>query len=239
MAVAQVVAGDLSAGLHGGFGLAYRESVQLLATARYGDHDLRVGWVQIDQRARDRRVALKEAKVIHAMKLAATALAACGHDGHDDPVPVPVTVGVGVTVPVGPPAVAGLGLRLTRVGPESIQLDGSYDPYAAVYEVSRDGYPLASVRANSMIDASGLIGERYCDQLVGRDGRGVVVSTSSVGCLTLFRAVDRGATTPVGGHDGFPLALLTAPQAAGTRWLPGDRRHRNRQEAREDASAAA
>jgi hypothetical protein len=35
----------------GGFGLAHRESLQLLAAARYGDHDLRVGWVQINQRA--------------------------------------------------------------------------------------------------------------------------------------------------------------------------------------------
>ena len=188
----------------GGFGLAYRESVQLLATARYGDHDLRVGWVQINQRARDRRVALKEAKVIHAMKLAATALAACGHDGHDDPVPVPV----------GPPPITGLGLRLTRVGPESIQLDGSYDPYTAVYEVSRDGYPLASVRANSLIDASGLIGDRYCDQVVGRDGRGVVVSSSSVGCLTLFRAVDGGAT--ITGARSLGSCRSTTPITAAT-----------------------
>lgn len=35
----------------GGFGLAHRESLQLLAVARHGDHDLRVGWVQINQRA--------------------------------------------------------------------------------------------------------------------------------------------------------------------------------------------
>jgi hypothetical protein len=127
--------------------------------------------------------------VIRATTLAATAfaalaLAACGHGGYYEP--VPVSVGVGVAVPVGPPPVSGLGLQLTRVGPESIQLDWSFDPYAAVYEVSRDGYPLASVRANSLIDASGLIGDRYCYQVVGRDGRGVVVSTSSVGCLTLF-----------------------------------------------------
>lgn len=127
--------------------------------------------------------------MIRATKLAATAfaalaLAACGHGGYYDP--VPVSVGVGVAVPVGPPPISGLGLQLTRVGPESIQLDWSFEPYAAVYEVSRDGFPLASVRANSLIDASGLIGDRYCYQVVGRDGRGVVVSTSSVGCLTLF-----------------------------------------------------
>ncbi|MFN9773050.1 MAG: hypothetical protein ACK54X_10560 [Burkholderiales bacterium] len=127
--------------------------------------------------------------MIRATKLAATAfaalaLAACGHGGYYDP--VPVSVDVGVAVPVGPPPVSGLGLQLTRVGPESIQLDWSFDPYAAAYEVSRDGFPLASVRANSLIDASGLIGDRYCYRVVGRDGRGVVVSTSSVGCLTLF-----------------------------------------------------
>ncbi|MCA3181739.1 MAG: hypothetical protein O9345_06045 [Burkholderiaceae bacterium] len=127
--------------------------------------------------------------MIRATKLAATALAAlalaaCGHGGYYDP--VPVSVDVGVAVPVGPPPVSGLGLQLTRVGPESIQLDWSFDPYAAVYEVSRDGFPLASVRANSLIDASGLIGDRYCYRVVGRDGRGVAVSTSSVGCLTLF-----------------------------------------------------
>jgi hypothetical protein len=132
--------------------------------------------------------------VIRATKLAAIALsagvlAACGHDGYHDPVPVSVGVGVGVAVPVGPPPappLGGLGLQLTRVGPESIQLDWSFDPYAAVYEVARDGYPLASVQSTSLIDASGLIGDRYCYQVVGRDRRGVVVSTSSVGCLTLF-----------------------------------------------------
>ncbi len=35
----------------GGFGLAHRESLQMLASARHGEHDLRVGWVQIHQRA--------------------------------------------------------------------------------------------------------------------------------------------------------------------------------------------
>ena len=34
----------------GGFGLAHRESLQLLASSRHGAYDLRVGWVQIHQR---------------------------------------------------------------------------------------------------------------------------------------------------------------------------------------------
>jgi len=117
--------------------------------------------------------------------LSAAALAACGHGDYHDP----VTVGIGIAVPVGPPApapLAGLGLQLTRIGPEAIQLDWSFDPYAAVYEVSRDGFPLASVRSTSLIDASVLIGDRYCYRVVGRDGRGALVSLSSVGCLTLF-----------------------------------------------------
>jgi hypothetical protein len=33
----------------GGFGIAYRESVQMISTARQGALDLRVGWVQINQ----------------------------------------------------------------------------------------------------------------------------------------------------------------------------------------------
>lgn len=121
---------------------------------------------------------------IAAAGLAAALLAGCADGYYHDP--VPVTVGVAVGVPVGPPPVAGLGLRLTRVGPEAVQLDWSADPYAAAYDVSRDGYPLATVASTSLIDASGLIGDRYCYQVVGRDRRGVVVSTSGVGCLTLF-----------------------------------------------------
>jgi hypothetical protein len=35
----------------GGFGLAHRESLQLLASARHGEHVLRAGWVQIHQRS--------------------------------------------------------------------------------------------------------------------------------------------------------------------------------------------
>jgi len=124
-------------------------------------------------RATTNRATTNRATRLAATLLAAASLAACGHGGHDP-------------APVAAVQVAGLGLQLTRVGPESIRLDWSFDPYAAAYDVTRDGYPLASVRGTSLIDASGVIGDRYCYQVVGRDGRGVIVSTSSAGCLTLF-----------------------------------------------------
>lgn len=119
-----------------------------------------------------------------AVLTAALFAAGCGGGYDDGPA---VAVGVGVSVPVGDSApVAGLGLQLTRIGPETVQLDWSYDSYAAYYDVSRDGYALASVASTTLIDASGIIGAQYCYQVVGRDSRGRAVSTSSVGCITLF-----------------------------------------------------
>lgn len=103
----------------------------------------------------------------------AAALAGCGH-GHDY---------------YGPPApaVAGLGLQLTRTGPEIVQLDWSFDPAAAVYDVTRDGFALASVASGTtLIDASVLSGFRYCYQVTGRAPNGVVVSVSSTGCITVL-----------------------------------------------------
>jgi hypothetical protein len=84
------------------------------------------------------------------------------------------------------PPLAGLTLHLTRIGPEAVQLDWSYDPVATSYDVARDGIWLAQVADPTLVDASGVIGAQYCYQVVGRDAWGVAVSTSSVGCLTLF-----------------------------------------------------
>ena len=105
-----------------------------------------------------------------AMALA-LALAGCGQDHDYDP---------------GPPPIAGLGLTLTRVGPEAIQLDWSFDPAAAAYEVTRDGFPLARTATTSLVDASVVGGFRYCYQVTGRGVSGVVVSITSVGCITVF-----------------------------------------------------
>lgn len=119
-----------------------------------------------------------------AAALAVALVAGCG-DGDPYGTTV-VSVGVGVSVPAGPPPVAGLGLWLTRVGPEAVRLDWSLDPHAAGYDVWRDGYLLATVSASSLVDASGVIGDRYCYQVVGRDPYGRTVASTSVGCVTLF-----------------------------------------------------
>ncbi|MFM1988224.1 MAG: hypothetical protein RJA99_1181 [Pseudomonadota bacterium] len=103
----------------------------------------------------------------------AATLAGCGH-GHHDPGPVA-------------PPVAGLGLQLTRTGPEVIQLDWSFDPAAAWYDVTRDGYPLARVSGTTtLIDASVYAGYRYCYRVTGAAPSGAVVSVSSTGCVTVF-----------------------------------------------------
>ncbi|MEI7447159.1 MAG: hypothetical protein WCK28_19885 [Burkholderiales bacterium] len=99
-------------------------------------------------------------------------LAGCGHDGYYGPPPTPV---------------AGLGLQLTRTAPEVVQLDWSYDPAAFSYDVTRDGYPLATVTSGTtLVDASVYSGYRYCYQVTGRSPGGRVVSVSSSGCITVF-----------------------------------------------------
>jgi hypothetical protein len=84
------------------------------------------------------------------------------------------------------PPVAGLGLQLTRVGPDAVRLDWSYDPIAYSYAVSRDGYPLATVSTTNLIDASAYLGGRYCWQVSGLGASGQVVSVSSTGCMTMY-----------------------------------------------------
>jgi hypothetical protein len=101
----------------------------------------------------------------------ALALSACGDGHHYDS---------------GPPPVAGLGLTLTRIGPDAVQLDWSFDPVAVAYDVVRDGYPLARVGATTLVDASVIGGYRYCYQVTGRGASGAVVSITSVGCITAF-----------------------------------------------------
>lgn len=107
-------------------------------------------------------------------------LAACGGGGGGGG----GSVGVGVVA--SQPTVAPLTLTLTRVGPEAIELDWSDDSFVSTFLVVRDGSALASVTTNTLVDASVFVNQTYCYQVQGYDATGLLVASSSSGCITLL-----------------------------------------------------
>ncbi len=108
--------------------------------------------------------------------IASATLAGCGEG----------SVYVSAPVVVGHAQIAYLDLVPTRIGPETIQLDWSYDPAAYSYVVRRDGFDLANLSGNSLIDDSGLLGNRYCYDVLGLGAGRRVISQSPIACVTLF-----------------------------------------------------
>ena len=96
------------------------------------------------------------------------------------------TVYVSAPVVVAQAPVAYLDLVPTRIGPQTVRLDWSYDPAAYSYLVRRDGFDLANVSAVTVIDDSGLFGNRYCYDVLGLNYAGQVLSQSQVACITFF-----------------------------------------------------
>lgn len=113
--------------------------------------------------------------LLAALSIAA-GLAGCG-DG---------SVYVSTPVVVAQSPVAYLDLVPTRIGPQTIRLDWSYDPAAYSYVVRRDGFDLANVSSVTLIDDSVLFGNRYCYDVIGLNFGGRIVSQSPLACLTLF-----------------------------------------------------
>jgi len=103
-------------------------------------------------------------------------LAACGGGG---------AVDVAVVVPPPQPTVTPLALTLSRVGPEVIGLDWTDDPDVATFLVVRDGNALTSVTSTSLDDASVVVNETYCYQVLGYDPRGLLIAATSTGCITV------------------------------------------------------
>jgi hypothetical protein len=103
------------------------------------------------------------------------AVAGCGGGGYAE-----------VVVDGGSPPIAPLSIALTRVGLEAIEVDWSDDPYVDRFIVLRDGYTLADVNATTLVDASVLVGERYCYQVSGYDTSGLLVAASDTACVTIF-----------------------------------------------------
>ena len=106
--------------------------------------------------------------------LIAAGLAGCGGGGE-------------VVVSGGPPPVDPLNLALTRVGPQSIQVDWSDHPGVASFDVLRDGYALATVNTTTLIDSSVYVNQTYCYQVKGYDPRGYLIAATDTGCVTVVQ----------------------------------------------------
>ncbi|WP_092698118.1 hypothetical protein [Acidovorax soli] len=106
--------------------------------------------------------------------LIAAGLAGCGGGGE-------------VYVSGGPPPVDPLNLALTRVGPQSIQVDWSDHPGVASFDVLRDGYALATVNTTTLIDSSVYVNQTYCYQVKGYDPRGYLIAATDTGCVTVVQ----------------------------------------------------
>jgi hypothetical protein len=95
--------------------------------------------------------------------------------------------GGGAEVVVGddPPPVSLLGIALTRVGPEAIQIDWSDDPAVSHFTVRRDGFALATLATTTLIDASVIVNESYCYRVSGYDDVGDLVAVTDTACITV------------------------------------------------------
>ena len=111
-----------------------------------------------------------------ALALACTvAVVGCGGGGSAEL----VVVGGGSSVP-------RLDIALTRVGPQTIQVDWSDDSLVDTFTVSRNGFVLADrVTTITLVDASVVFNVQYCYQVLGYDRRGQLVSATSEACVVV------------------------------------------------------
>lgn len=128
--------------------------------------------------------AFKRSFLLRSVLVAITfgSLAACG--GGDS---ANVGVSAGVIVPVQPPVIVPLTLVLTRIGPQTIEVNWSDDPGIARFVVLRDGYALATTTTTTtLIDNSVFVNETYCYQVRGEDAAEFLVAAISNGCISII-----------------------------------------------------
>lgn len=91
-----------------------------------------------------------------------------------------------VVVVASPPPITALGILLTRIGPETVQVDWTNDPNVQIFTVNRQGYPLVNVRlTTTVIDNSVLFGQSYCYQVLGYDRAGNLIAATDQACIAL------------------------------------------------------
>ena len=111
---------------------------------------------------------------IGALALGAVA-AGCGGGGSAD-----------IVVVAGPLPLAPLNIALTRIGPETVQVDWSDDPFVDTFDVRRDGILLARVQSTTVIDNSVFFDQSYCYEVTGYDRAGDLIAASDRACITIF-----------------------------------------------------
>lgn len=100
--------------------------------------------------------------------------AGCGGGGSAD-----------IVVVAGPVPLAALDIALTRIGPQTIQVDWSDDPFVDTFDVSRDGILLARVQSTTLIDNSVFFDQSYCYEVTGYDRAGDLIAASNRACITI------------------------------------------------------
>lgn len=96
-----------------------------------------------------------------------------------------VDIFVAANSPPPPLPITALSIRLTRVGPESIQVDWSDDPDVHQFFVQRNGNTLANVMATTLIDASVITSAQYCYQVSGYSVTGELLAATDTACIVL------------------------------------------------------
>ena len=104
----------------------------------------------------------------------ATAIGACG-----------VGIEAVVVADPPPPPITALSIRLSRVGPEAVEVDWSDDPDVHQFTVERNGDTLANVMATSLIDTSVFTNVQYCYQVSGYSVTGDLIAATDTACIVL------------------------------------------------------
>jgi hypothetical protein len=106
----------------------------------------------------------------------ATAIAGCGGG---------IEAVVVADPPPPPPLIIVLSIRLSRVGPEAVEVDWSDDPDVHQFTVQRNGDTLANVMATSLIDTSVFTNVQYCYQVSGYSVTGDLIAATDTACIVL------------------------------------------------------
>ncbi len=127
----------------------------------------------LQEKTSTRRTAVRWLLASGAGVLLAAALTGCGGG-----------VDVVVADPPPPPP-STLGIQLSRVGYEAVQVDWSPDPDVHLFTVERNGGTLANVMSTSLVDQTVTTNVQYCYRVTGYTVQGDLIAISDPACIVL------------------------------------------------------